>query len=154
MTFVKLNPFVRPSVANRASFNNEINNLFKQFDTMIPKAQFNNAFYNNIPAVNVKETENSFQIDVAAPGLKKEDFKVSLHENRLTISANQTQNTEEKTEKYTRQEFNYAGFQRTFTLPKNVDGEKIEASYIDGILQIGLPKKEELKPAVKEIAVL
>jgi len=58
-----------------------------------------------------------------------------------------------KTEKYTRQEFNYSSFQRTFNLPKSVDGEKIEATYNDGILNINLPKKEEIKPAVKEIAV-
>ena len=102
----------------------------------------------------MKEDENAFQIEVAAPGLKKEDFKLSLHENRLTISAKQEGNTEEKTEKYSRREFNYTSFQRTFTLPKNVYSEKIEASYTDGILHVGIPKKEEMKPAVKEIAVV
>ncbi|MCU0470423.1 MAG: Hsp20/alpha crystallin family protein [Arcicella sp.] len=120
---------------------------------MFPTKSFNNVTYNNIPAVNVKESENAFAIEVAAPGLKKEDFKISLHENRLTISAKQEESSAEKTDKYTRQEFNYTSFQRTFTLPKNVDGEKIEATYTDGILHVGLPKKEELKPAVKEIAV-
>ncbi|PWK28617.1 HSP20 family protein [Arcicella aurantiaca] len=133
--------------------NADFNKLFNQLDTMFPSKSFNNVSYNNIPAVNVKESENGFQIEVAAPGLKKEDFKLSLHENRLTISAKQEENSEEKTEKYTRQEFNYTSFQRTFTLPKNVDGDKIEATYADGILHVGLPKKEELKPAVKEIAV-
>lgn len=134
-------------------FNSDFNQLFNQLDTMFPSKSFNNVSYNNIPAVNVKESENGFQIEVAAPGLKKEDFKLSLHENRLTISAKQEKKSEEKTEKYTRQEFNYTSFQRTFTLPKNVDGDKIEATYAEGILHVGLPKKEELKPAVKEIAV-
>ena len=134
-------------------FSTDFNHLVKNLDTMFPSKSFNNVTYNNIPAVNVKENEGSFQIEVAAPGLKKEDFKLSLHENRLTISTKQEENKEEKSEKYTRQEFNYTSFQRTFTLPKNVDGEKIEASYTDGILHVGLPKKEELKPAVKEIAV-
>ncbi|MES2520314.1 MAG: Hsp20/alpha crystallin family protein [Bacteroidota bacterium] len=120
---------------------------------MFPTKSFNNVAYNNIPAVNVKENENGFQIEVAAPGLKKEDFKLSLHENRLTISAKQEENKEENKEKYTRQEFNYTSFQRTFTLPKNVDGDKIEATYTDGVLHVGLPKKEEIKPAVKEISV-
>lgn len=120
---------------------------------MFPSKSFNNVAYNNIPAVNVKEKEGSYQIEVAAPGLKKEDFKLSLHENRLTISTKQEAIQEEKADKYARQEFNYTSFQRTFALPKNVDGEKIEASYTDGILHVGLPKKEELKPAVKEIAV-
>ncbi len=133
--------------------NSEFNHLFNHLDTMFPAKSFNNVAYNNIPAVNVKEVENAFQIEVAAPGLKKEDFKLSLHENRLTISAKQENQTEEKTEKFSRQEFNYSSFQRTFTLPKNVDGEKIEASYTDGILHVGLPKKEEMKPVVKEIAV-
>lgn len=147
---MKLVRFNQPS---NKFLNSDFNQLFNQLDTMFPSKSFNNVTYNNIPAVNVKENENNFQIEVAAPGLKKEDFKLSLHENRLTISAKQEAKTEEKTEKYTRQEFNYASFQRTFTLPKNVDGDKIEATYADGILHVGLPKKEELKPAVKEIAV-
>ena len=131
----------------------DFNHSFKLSDTMFPAKSFNNVAYNNLPAVNVKEVEDAFQIEVAAPGLKKENFKLSLHENRLTISAHQEDNKEEKTEKFSRQEFNYSSFQRTFTLPKNVDGEKIEASYTDGILHVGLPKKEELRPAIKEIAV-
>lgn len=135
-------------------YNSDFNKLFNHLDTMFPAKSFNNVAYNNIPAVNVKEEENAFQIEVAAPGLKKEDFKLSLHENRLTISAKKEGKTETKTEKFSRQEFNYTSFQRTFTLPKNVDGEKIEASYTDGILHVGLPKKEAIKPAVKEIAVV
>lgn len=144
---------VRFNQPNNKFLNSNFNQLFNQLDTMFPSKSFNNVTYNNIPAVNVKENENGFQIEVAAPGLKKEDFKLSLHENRLTISAKQEAKTEEKTEKYTRQEFNYTSFQRTFTLPKNVDGDKIDATYSEGILHVGLPKKEELKPAVKEIAV-
>ena len=135
-------------------YNSDFNKFFNHLDTMFPAKSFNNLAYNNLPAVNVKEIENAFQIEVAAPGLKKEDFKLSLHENRLTISAKQEEKTEVKSEKYSRQEFNYTSFQRTFTLPKNVDSEKIEASYTDGILHVGLPKKEEIKPAIKEIAVV
>jgi HSP20 family protein len=147
---MKLVRFNQPA---NSFLNSEFNHLFNHLDTMFPTKSFNNVTYNNIPAVNVKESENAFAIEVAAPGLKKEDFKISLHENRLTISAKQEESSAEKTDKYTRQEFNYTSFQRTFTLPKNVDGEKIEATYTDGILHVGLPKKEELKPAVKEIAV-
>lgn len=134
-------------------FNEDFNNILKNIDTMYPSKQHHSVPYNNIPAVNVKEVEGVFHIEVAAPGLKKEDFKLSLHENRLTISTKKEQSNEEKTEQYTRQEFNYTSFQRTFNLPKSVDGEKIEATYADGILNISLPKKEEVKPAVKEIAV-
>ena len=108
-------------------YNSDFNKFFNHLDTMFPAKSFNNVAYNNLPAVNVKEIENAFQIEVAAPGLKKEDFKLSIHENRLTISAKQEEKTEEKSEKYSRQEFNYTSFQRTYTFPKNVDGEKIEA---------------------------
>jgi HSP20 family protein len=83
---------------------------------------------------------------LAAPGLKKEDFKVNVHENTLTIS---TEKKEEKTEnvgKYTRKEFNFSTFKRSFALPKNVDGEKIVAIYNDGVLGLELPKKEQSKP--------
>jgi len=135
-------------------YKSEFNKVFNHLDIMFPTKSFNNVTYNNIPAVNVKEDEKAFQIAVAAPGLKKEDFKLSLHENRLTISAKQEANTEENTEKFSRQEFNYTSFQRIFTLPKNVDGEKIDATYTDGILHVGLPKKEEMKPVIKEIAVV
>ena len=135
-------------------YNTDFNKFFNHLDSMFPAKSFNNVAYNNLPAVNVKEVDNAFQIEVAAPGLKKGDFKLSLHENRLTISAKQEAKTEEKTEKYSRQEFNYTSFQRTFTLPKNVDSEKINASYTDGILHVGVPKKEESKPAVKQIEVI
>ncbi len=134
-------------------FNEDFNNIFKNLDTMYPSKHQPNLAFNNIPAVNVKENDGAFEIEVAAPGLKKEDFKLSLHENRLSISTKKEQSSEEKTEQYTRQEFNYSSFQRTFTLPKSVDGEKIEATYSDGILHVNLPKKEEIKPAVKEIVV-
>ncbi|MEA5141337.1 Hsp20/alpha crystallin family protein [Arcicella rigui] len=134
-------------------FNEDFNNIFKNLDTMYPSKHQHNIAFNNIPAVNVKENDGAFEIEVAAPGLKKEDFKLSLHENRLSISTKKEQSSEEKTEQYTRQEFNYSSFQRTFTLPKSVDGEKIEATYSDGILHVNLPKKEEIKPAVKEIVV-
>lgn len=134
-------------------FNEDFNNIFKNLDTMYPSKHQHNLAFNNIPAVNVKENDGAFEIEVAAPGLKKEDFKLSLHENRLSISTKKEQSNEEKTEQYTRQEFNYSSFQRTFTLPKSVDGEKIEATYSDGILHVNLPKKEEIKPAVKEIVV-
>lgn len=97
------------------------------------------------PAVNVVENEEGYRIEVAAPGLQKSDFKLSLDHNRLTISAQKEDKNEEKKEKYTRREFSYSSFQRTFTLPATIDGEKIEAAYTDGILQVRLPKREEAK---------
>ncbi|WP_149241289.1 Hsp20/alpha crystallin family protein [Dyadobacter sp. 32] len=103
------------------------------------------AFSGSVPAVNVLEGTEGYKIEVAAPGLQKSDFKLNLEKNQLTISAQKEQKEEEVTEKYTRQEFKYNSFQRTFTLPNSVDGEKIVASYADGILSVTLPKREEAK---------
>ncbi len=101
-----------------------------------------------LPAVNVKENENEFLIDVAAPGLTKEDFTVNYDNGRLTISSEKKNEKEEKDgEKVTRREFSYQSFQRSFTVAQNiVDAEKIEAHYNNGILHISLPKRDEVKP--------
>ncbi|MBC8111247.1 MAG: Hsp20/alpha crystallin family protein [Verrucomicrobia bacterium] len=110
---------------------------------------------NAVPAVNVKENNENYTVEVAAPGLKKEDFHVELHNNLLTISANVKKENHENTDKYTRREFSYSAFQRTFTLPNHVASDKIDAKYVDGVLHLVLPKKEEAKekPARKiEIA--
>ncbi len=104
-----------------------------------------NQMKQSVPAVNVHETEKAFTIEVAAPGVKKEDFKITLDQNIITISSKQENKTEEKDEKkyYTRREFSYSSFSRSFTLPdKLVDLDKIEAKHENGILHIVLPKKE------------
>lgn len=101
-----------------------------------------------LPAVNVKENDNEFQIDVAAPGLKKNDFMLNFENGRLTISSEKKEEFEEKEgEKITRREFSYQSFQRSFTVPQNiVNSDKISAKYADGILHVILPKREEVKP--------
>lgn len=100
-----------------------------------------------LPAVNIRENTDEFRIDVAAPGMSKEDFKVNYDNGRLTISSEMKNEAEKSEERYTRREFSYTSFQRTFTIPENVvNGEKINASYSDGILHITLPKREEVKP--------
>lgn len=109
-----------------------------------------------LPAVNVKENENEFQIEVAAPGLKKDDFKVSYDNGSLTISSEHKNEKETKEgEKITRREFSYQSFKRSFTVAETaVDAEKIQANYHDGILNISLPKREEVKPKpAKQIAI-
>jgi len=98
-----------------------------------------------IPAVNVTEDNQSFRITMAAPGLKKEDFKIDIDGNLITISAEKTTKKEEKEEKYTRNEYNYTSFSRTFTLPENIKTEKIEALYENGELSLLLPKIAEEK---------
>ncbi|WP_207496717.1 Hsp20/alpha crystallin family protein [Aridibaculum aurantiacum] len=100
-----------------------------------------------VPAVNVKETADTFEVEMAAPGMNKEDFKVELDNNILTISSEMKKEHEEKEgEKYTRKEFSYQSFQRSFTLSKDVvDSENIIAKYENGVLRLSIPKKEEVK---------
>ena len=100
-----------------------------------------------LPAVNVKEDNDSYIIEVAAPGMTKEDFKVDYENGRLTISSERKNESKEKDGNYTRREFSYQSFQRSFTVPENiVNGDKIAATYKEGILHISLPKREEVKP--------
>ena len=111
----------------------------------------------SLPAVNVMETNDDFKIEVAAPGMKRDDFKVELDNNVLTISSERQNSSEEKDSNgnYSRREFSYQSFQRSFALPENrVLGDKITARYVDGILHVTVPKSEEakVKPA-RQIAV-
>ena len=100
-----------------------------------------------VPAINVKETNDNFEVEVAAPGLKKDDFKVELDGNMLTISSEKKNEWEEKEdERYTRREFSYQSFQRSFQLPRDVvDENKIQAKYDNGVLHLVIPKKEHAK---------
>jgi HSP20 family protein len=108
----------------------------------------------NVPAVNIIEDKNAYQVSLAVPGMKKEDFKIDVDGNMLTISSEKQENREEKEKKFTRKEYSYSSFSRSFTLPEEVNQEKINASYEDGVLKISLPCKEEAKkPAAKHIAV-
>lgn len=101
----------------------------------------------SLPAVNVKETDDDFVIELAAPGMDKNDFKINFKNNVLTISSEKKNENEEKSQNYTRKEFSYQSFQRSFTVSDNaVLGDKISAKYNNGILHITLPKREELKP--------
>lgn len=103
-------------------------------------------FFKTPALVNVKDTEAAYIIDVAAPGFNKEEISIKVENNLLTIKAEQKNETETKEEKYTRKEFNFSSFNRSFTLPKTVDADKIGAAYENGILSVTLPKKEEAKP--------
>lgn len=126
----------------------ELGNLFNNV--------FRNEFFNSdvagddlntLPAVNVKENEDSFIIEVVAPGFKKENFEVSVENEVLTISATEEEKKEEKKDNYTKREFNYSSFTRSFHLPKDmVDESTIKGNYKDGILEVYLGKKEEVKP--------
>jgi len=108
-----------------------------------------------IPAVNIKETENDFEVDMAAPGMNKEDFKIELNNSVLTISSEkQTENETKEGKNVTRREFSYQSFSRSFTLPAIVETDQISAKYENGLLRVNIPKKEEAKPKpMKQIQV-
>lgn len=110
-------------------------------------------FNANVPAVNIKETDTSFGIELAAQGKNKEDFNIEIDHNVLTISSEEKTEKEEKTKegKYTRKEFSYASFRRAFTLPETVNTESINATYENGVLHVALPKREEALPKPKRL---
>lgn len=109
-----------------------------------------------LPSVNIKETADTYEVEVAAPGLEKKDFKISLEGNLLTISSEKENQQVAEQENFTRREFSYQSFQRSFQLPKDVvDDENISARYENGVLLLAIPKKEEAKqkpPRLIEIA--
>jgi len=109
----------------------------------------------NIPAVNIKDQKDDYLVSLAAPGLKKDDFNIDIDGNMLTISCEKEEKKEEKDVRFTRKEYNYSSFARSFTIPDEVNREKIDARYEDGLLKISLPKKEEAKKMAisKHIAV-
>ncbi|MEX0996647.1 MAG: Hsp20/alpha crystallin family protein [Flavobacteriaceae bacterium] len=110
-------------------------------------------FGSTLPAVNIKETEDDFKVEVAVPGKKKNDFNIELDQNVLTISTEDKTEKEETSEdgRYTRKEFNYSSFKRAFTLPDTVEEDKIKAVYKDGVLNITVPKREESKQKPKRM---
>ena len=101
----------------------------------------------SLPAVNILEDEDGFKVEVAVPGMDKKDFKIDLDNDILTISSEKSAENEQNEDNYTRKEYSYQAFTRSFSLPKNiVDGDKIKATYKNGELVISIPKKEEAKP--------
>ena len=102
-------------------------------------------FSTHLPAVNVKETDKAYEINLAAPGLEKNDFKIDLNGNMITISAEKEKTEEEKEDGFTRKEYNFNSFSRSFTLPEDTVADKIDANYVNGELRLSLPKKEGAK---------
>ena len=109
---------------------------------------------NTLPAVNIKENEASFVVEVAIPGLSKEDITINVENNILTISSEKQQESDESNEKYTRKEYSYRAFKRSFNLPKDrINAEAISANYTNGELIISLPKVEKVAPKAQLIEI-
>ncbi|HRG59406.1 MAG TPA: Hsp20/alpha crystallin family protein [Bacteroidia bacterium] len=144
-------------------FQNPKTKRFFETDAMFPG--FGNAFENflkmdynygeSTPSVNVTENENEYHLEYLVPGFKKEEIKVALEQNVLTVKAERKTEQIDEQKRYTRKEFSFSSFKRSFTLPENIDIEKMSARHEHGILNIVLPKKvEEKKATTKEIEIL
>jgi HSP20 family protein len=151
-TLVKRDSSIFPTMENKL-----INNFFDDF---ITKDLFDwtdrnfAALGSNLPSVNLKETDTKIEVELAAPGMKREDFKVEIDHNVLMISSEKEEEKEEKKENYIRKEFNYQAFSRSFSLPETIDENKIEANYKEGILHVVIAKREgAMKKTVKTIPI-
>jgi len=145
MTLVKFNP------------NNKRNSLMPGFNDVFDSI-FNDTFFSDrmvtrVPAANISETADHYHIELAAPGLKKEDFKLNLESNILSISVEQRMEDKQEERNYAKREYSYNSFVRSFTLPESADENGIQASYNDGILAIDIPKKEEAKAVTRQIEI-
>lgn len=147
MSLIRFNP-ARPV---KSPFDELFSDFFE--GELFP-ARANTLRSSSLPAANIKEDEKSYHVELAAPGMKKDDFKIELDENLLSIRTEKQEEHKEENEKYTKREFNYTSFVRSFRLPEEVNQEEISASYKDGILKLEIPKLEsEKKPKVRAISV-
>ncbi len=128
---------------NLPTLTNWLEDIFNRDLPSVFTSNFNTGI--TLPKVNIKETADAFMVEMAVPGLKKSDFQIEIDNQTLSISTETKEESEHKEEKYTRREFGYSSFKRTFSLPETVNDDKINANYQDGILSILLPKKEEAK---------
>jgi len=133
------------------------NDLFRPWDALFDNnggSLLRNLSPLSMPAANIVENKDHYEVSLAAPGMKKDDFNIDLEGNVLTISAEKEEKTEQKHERYSREEFNYTSFSRSFTLPQWVNKDKIDASYENGLLRVQLPKTEDAKKiSAKHITV-
>lgn len=124
------------------------------FDDVLTRDHYYANRSNHVPAANVKEDDNGFTIELAAPGMNKGDFEVHVEQDVLTLSAKVKSDDQKKEENYTRREFRFSQFTRSFKLPETVDTENISARYKDGVLSVSLPKNEKaLIEPVRQIKV-
>ena len=138
MNIVKVNPFLQGK-----SFTNLLDDVFNRSISDLVGSDF----AVTTPSVNVSEDNENVVLEVAAPGLDKKDFNITVEKDQLIISATKEAQVEDKQEgKWTRKEFNYQSFKRSFHLSDKIETDKIEAEYNNGILKLVLPKKEEAKP--------
>jgi len=127
-------------------------NLMEDLFSEMPSLFKNESWKNNVP-VNIFENENVYRLELVAPGMEKEDFKIGIEKNILTISAERKNQETASNERLIRKEFSQRSFKRSFTIDEKIDTEKIEAKYFNGVLTLNLPKKQEVKASSKEIKI-
>ena len=123
------------------------------FDSIFTDSFFRGSDMAVVPAVNICETADHFHVELAAPGLSKEDFRINLERKMLTISVHKENSSEQEERSFSRKEFSYRSFTRSFTLPDSADENAIEAKYNDGILKVEIPKREEAKNITRQISI-
>lgn len=123
------------------------------FDSIFNDTFFNDRMVTRVPAVNISESAESYHIELAAPGLNKRDFKLSMEDKVLTVSVEQQAENTNNNRKYSKREYSYSSFVRSFTLPELADDNRIEAAYEDGVLKIDIAKKEEAKGISRQIEI-
>lgn len=123
------------------------------FDSIFNDTFFNDRMITRVPAVNISESQDKYHIEMAAPGLKKDDFKLNLEGKVLRVSVEQTAGHEDNEKNYSKREYSYSSFVRSFTLPEGADYNHIDAAYVDGILNIDIAKREEAKSASRLIEI-
>jgi HSP20 family protein len=147
MTYVKFNK--QPFEKTPANF---FQDLFAGLPDLFKNDPVMTEWKGSIP-VNIRENENDYQLEVIAPGFERADFKVNLDQNILTVSAEKKNEENKETEKQIRREYSFSSFKRSFTIDEKIDATNIDASYINGVLKLNLPKKEEVKALAKEITI-
>jgi HSP20 family protein len=138
---------------NNGHKNQVVNPFFSDVYNLLNDSVLSDKFAIRTPAVNIAETENEFEVELAVPGLKKEDLKINLEKNVLTVSAEKKAEEVNEPKKFSKREYSYSSFTRSFTLPQSADQNKIEADYTDGILKLTIAKKEEAKIVTREIII-
>lgn len=147
MTLVKFNP------NGNVKRNGVLPGFNDVFDSIFDDTFFSDRMMSRVPAANISESKDHFHVELAAPGLKKEDFKLSLERDLLSISVEQTVQTDPQERNFNKREFSYSSFVRSFTLPESADENGIEAKYENGLLCIEIPKREEAKVQSRQIEI-
>jgi HSP20 family protein len=124
-------------------FFSDVDRFFEN-DLFRMPAQIGRQMMRNMPATNIRESERDFTIELAAPGMSKDDFNIDIDEGMLTISSQKEEDTTRQEENFTRREYNYSSFSRSFRLPESVNADEIKARYEEGVLKINVPKREDV----------